>query len=393
MPCWDDLVELLKGHDEVLSQAVAPQDERLRAELMRQFVMNLSQGYFLHFHADPAYPEFVPFENSAFLLQPNPDAVYYYARVDGRGVYRVMGERGTARVAGFATGARIIGMSETPGTGFGNYDIDSLTLDEQGRFDVIFSAERPQGYSGDWLQLHPDSDFILLRQFSYDWGRDQDIRLAIERLDRPSGAPKGRPRMTPDRIETTIADLFGYARRLSAVGLGAVRRPFEQGFVNKMHLHDFQDLGNSQDWPQAYFESVFQIADGEALILETDLPREHHYWNLQVVDGLWNQVDIPYRQSSLNGFTAQIGDDGRFHAVLSAEDPGFANWLDTGGHNFGMLIGRWYRCSDHPTPSLTKVRVDRVAGLLQGKTPRMSAEQREEQVRERLIGSQMRRKW
>ena len=62
MPCWDDLVELLKGHDEVLSQAVAPQDERLRAELMRQFVMNLSQGYFLHFHADPAYPEFVPFE-------------------------------------------------------------------------------------------------------------------------------------------------------------------------------------------------------------------------------------------------------------------------------------------------------------------------------------------
>ena len=35
MPCWDDLVELLKGHDEVLSQAVAPQDERLRDEIFR----------------------------------------------------------------------------------------------------------------------------------------------------------------------------------------------------------------------------------------------------------------------------------------------------------------------------------------------------------------------
>lgn len=390
---WDDFLDLLRGHERIIDQTVAPVDEQLRADLLRQFALNLSQGYFLLMAADPAYPEFLPFENHIYSLQPNPDASYHLAPVDGRGVYRVTGDRGSTRVAGFATGSGILGTAEAGGRGFHNYDVDTLTLDADGRFDAIFSNERPEGYDGDWMELHPDTDFILLRQFAYRWGEEREMRIAIERLDKPAASPLLRPRMSPAETERRLREIAAFVKRLSLLAMGAVRRPHDEGFVNRMHLHNFQDLGNGQDWPQSYFETCFDLADDEALVIESELPDEHHYWNVQVVDGLWHQVDVPYRQSSLNGATARIGADGHFRAVLSARDPGYANWLDTGDNRFGMLIGRWYRCSSHPTPSVRVMKLADVDAYLGDNTPRITPEGRAEQMRERLIGTQLRRKW
>lgn len=387
---WNEFVDLLKPAADLIDQVSAPMDEQLRAELYRQFAMNLSQGYLMYFQTSPEYPEFIPFENSAFLLQPNPDAVYYFSQVDGRGTYRVSGERGNSVVAGFAIGSRMIGMAGSPGKGLGNYDIDQLDIGPDGRFEVIFSTERPEGYAGNWLRLDPEADFLLVRQFNYDWGNDTDMRLAIERLDE---VPR-RPRLSPARTDALLGELFGtYAAHLSRIAIGAMRRPLDKGLVNKVALHDFQDLGNSEDWPQAYWETVFQLEDDEALVIESELPRQRHYWNVQVIDGLWNQAEILYRQTSLNGLTARVDDDGMFRAVLSRQDPGYANWLDTGDHRYGMLIGRWYRCDSHPTPQIKRMKLAEVDGYLCDRSARITPDQRKEELRRRLIGAQLRRKW
>lgn len=390
MKDWPDYVDLLKGAEQLLETTASPQDEDLKAQLWKQFAMNLSQGYFLLFQSTPDHPEFAPFENSVFLAQPNPDAVYYYAPVDGRGTYRVIGERGNAPVVGFAVGNRIIGMDRHPGKGLGNYDADSLQLDADGRFEVIFSTERPEGHDGNWLALPPESDFIMVRQFSYDWGNEQDVRLAIERID----AGPIRPPLTQEDIDAKLTHLFaGYARNLSGICIDAVQRCANRGFVNKFNLNSFQELGNSGDWPQAYWETVFDLAEDEALIIESELPEQRPYWNVQVIDALWNQVEYVYRQSSLNGLQAAIDPDGKFRAVLSHQDPGVANWLDSGGNLYGMLIGRWYRCSSHPTPTAKKVKFADLASHLPDITPRITPEGRAEALRKRRIGSQLRRKW
>ena len=138
---------------------------------------------------------------------------------------------------------------------------------------------------------------------------------------------------------------------------------------------------------------VFDIAPDDALVIESELPETRTYWNVQVIDGLWNQVEIPYRQSSLNGHTAKVDADGKFRAVLSHQDPGYHNWLDTGGNTYGMLIGRWYRCSSTPTPQVTRVKFADLASHLGDASPRASTVEREAQLRQRLIGNQMRRKW
>lgn len=387
---WSDYVDLLKNAVELEAVLWDPTDDGLRAALYRQFAMNLAQGYFLYFQADTAYPDWAPFENSVFLAQPNPDAVYYYSAVDGAGVYRVSGDRGDSPVLGFATGKNMIGMAEPPGPGFNNYDVDALNISPDGTFEVIFSNERPAGHQGNWLYLHPESRFLLLRQFSYRWGRERDARLAIERLDVATLKP------APDvaAIDRQLRDLFGsYVRGLSRVALGYIRNTRNRGASNEMRLTSFQDLGNSGDWPQAYFECVFELESDEALILETELPERHHYWNVQVIDALWNQVELVHRQSSLNGHQARLDADGKFRAVLCVEDPGVPNWLDTGGNRRGMLIGRWYRCSSHPTPRLSKIKIAALRQHLPPETPAVSFNERAAALRERRVGAQLRRRW
>ncbi|MGO8858247.1 MAG: DUF1214 domain-containing protein [Steroidobacteraceae bacterium] len=387
---WSDYVDLLKPAEALVKLAWGPDDDQIRAEVYRQLLMNLAQGYFLYFQADPEHPDWAPFENSVFLAQPNPDAVYYYAPVRGEGVYRIVGERGNAPVVGFATGKVMIGMGDPPGPGFNNYDVDALALEADGSFEVVFSEHRPPGHSGNWLYLHPEARFILLRQFSYDWGRERDVRLAIERLD--TVPPKSRA--SPAAIDKLIRELLGgYAMRLSKLSIGCVNRTRDSGFVNTMRLTSFQDLGNGGDWPQAYFECAFEIEPGEVLILETDLPASCHYWNVQVIDQLWNQVELVQRQSSLNGLQARVDADGKFRAVLSVDDPGIHNWLDCAGHLRGMLIGRWYRASSHPTPSLKKVPFHALRDHLPASTPLITPGERAAALSKRRIGAQLRRRW
>jgi hypothetical protein len=367
-----------------------PENEHLRAGLYRQFTMNLSQGYFLYFHGDPKHPQWVPFENSAFLAQPNPDSVYHYTAVDGAGVYRISGQRATVPVMGFATAKNCIGMAEPPGPGYDNYDADDLSLGAGGDFEFILSTQRPNGYQGDWRYLNPEAQFVIARQFSYNWGREVDGRFAIERLD---VAPP-RPAMTATDTDRLLKELFGqYVRGLSGVALGYMKALREREHSDQVVLTDFDDIGNSGSWPQAYYECMFALEPDEALILETELPEQHVYWNVQVIDALWNQVDLVYRQTSLNGHQAVVDADNVFRAVLSTVDPGIPNWLDNGGNRRGMLIGRWYRCSSHPIPTVRKVKLNEVRQNLPRNTPTVSAEEREEMLRARAIGAQLRRRW
>lgn len=390
LAAWSDYLELARNAAELQSQLWDPDDERLRAALYQQFAMSLAQGYFLYFQADPNYPDFVPFENSAFLAQPNPDAVYHYSAIDGGGVYRISGQRGTVPVLGLATAGSLFGMSDSPGPGYDNYDVDSLHLDAAGDFEVILSTERPTGHTGDWWYLNPSTGFVIVRQFSYDWGNEVDPRLAIERLD---VAPLRLP-MTPAAVDERLRGLFGqYVRGLSQVCLGYMGALRARECSDQVRLQSFDSLGNGGDWPQAYYEVMFDLAPGEALVLHTDLPEEHVYWNVQVIDELWNQVDILHRHSSINGFTAHIGDHGTFCAVLSPEDPGVPNWLDTGGRHRGMLIGRWYRCSSHPVPTATKVPLAELRDHLPPTTPITTPDQRAQQLRARRVGAQLRRRW
>src|SRR5574337_587413 len=383
---WSEYVELLKPAGELRSLLLDPESEQLCAELYRQLLMNLSSGYFLYFQSSPEHPDWAPFLNSVFLLQPNPDDTYLLAPVRGTGVYRISGTRGTVKLLTFSTGCNMMGISAEPGRNFDYFDADDLTLGVDGAFEVILSAERPAGHTDNWWPLHREAEFLLVRQRSYDWGREQDTRLAIERLD----AQPLKPRQSIETIDRQLrALLAGFAAQLSRQWLNYQRNARDRGLVNRLEL---TTMGNAVGG-QYYWQGIFDLAPDEALILETELPQTRRYWNVQLNDELWNAIEFVYRQSSLNGHQARVDADGRFRAVIAHVDPGVPNWLAPVGSRQGMLIGRWYDCSSNPVPTITRVPLAELRDHLPANTPSVPVAERETQLRARRLGAQLRRRW
>jgi hypothetical protein len=383
---WSTYVDLLRPAGDINQFTWQPHSEQLRAELYRQLLMNLTLGYFIYFQLDPRYPDWAPFLNSVFMLQPNPDDTYYLTKVDDQGTYRISGERGSVRILTFAFGYEPMGASERIGGGLAQYDVDDLQVGKDGRFEVIVSAQRPDGYEGNWWLLPPGAQTILGRQRSYDWGTERDARFAIERLD----VSELKPRMPAREIDQKLREVLGgYAERLSRIWLQYQTRVRDSGLINRIETTSF----SGAQPVQVYWQGVYQFAADEALILETELPKKNRYWNVQVNDELWNAVEFIHRQSSLNGHQARLDADGRFRAVISLQDPGVPNWLDTGGYLQGMLIGRWYAADSTPMPTLKRVPFAELRKHLPKDTPSITATQRAEALRARRVGGQLRRRW
>ena len=94
----------------------------------------------------------------------------------------------------------------------------------------------------------------------------------------------------------------------------------------------------------------WQLAPGEALLLEVP-PPDGLYWSYSLGNPWWETIDYAAHQSSLNGFQADVDDDGIVRAVVAHEDPGVANWLDTAGHSAGPMILRCVRTATAPVPT------------------------------------------
>lgn len=383
---WSEYIELLKPAGAVNALTFEPGNDQLRAELYRQLVMNVALGYFVYFQADAEHPDWSPFLNSVFMLQPNPDDTYFNSYVHPAGTYRIVGERGTVKLLTLSMGNEVMGTSASPGKSLSYTDLDDLNIDADGRFEILISAQRPPGHQGNWLPLPPEVGYLLVRQRSYDWGRERDARLAIERLD----TPVIRPRPDQRQIDAQLRALLGgFAGRLSSMWLRYQNNVVERGLVNTLEMTDFGGAVPMQ-W---YWQGLFELAEDEALILETELPAKRPYWNVQLNDELWNAVDFVNRQSSLNGHQARVDGDGRFRAVISLQDPGIHNWLDPGDTRRGMLIGRWYSCDSRPLPTLRRVPLARLFEYLPADMARISPAERDATLRARRIGAQLRRRW
>jgi hypothetical protein len=163
----------------------------------------------------------------------------------------------------------------------------------------------------------------------------------------------------------------------------------KRGLINKLEIIE-QQAGVTT---QKYIMGMFDIGPDEALILETELPKQCRYWMYHLTDEMMSAVDPLNRQTSLNGHTAKLDADGRFRAVICAEDPGVANWLDTAGYARGAIVGRWMYFSDAPQPTLSKIKLTQVLAHLPIDTPKVTPQQRDAAIRLRRKGAQLRRRW
>lgn len=98
----------------------------------------------------------------------------------------------------------------------------------------------------------------------------------------------------------------------------------------------------------------------------------------------WEALDYNLRQTSLNGHQALLDPDGVFRAVISHQDPGVSNWLDAGGHHFGLIAGRYYDPDSKPIPKLKLVKLSELRQHLPKTTKFITSEERQGVLRQRM---------
>ena len=371
-----------------LADTWRPDDAAYRADFYQQIMMNLSYSYFAQFHADAEHPDWAPLWNPVYRDQPNPDDIYLYSPIRGDLTYRVSGDRGTCALLTFNTQKGFVGLvDDTSKNGYANdFDQRRLEVGPNGEFELIFSATRPAGYAGNWAQIAPQADTMMVRYRSVDWVNERDPQLSIECLDPVPLKARLKPEQILHRIQEMAKLPFRYNKAMlrlqnevkAEVGVNVfVHRQYGAGALSR----------------QIYGPAVFELEDGEALIIETALPKVRPYWNLQIDDPYFNAVEYVYRFGSINSATAKISSDGKLRAVVALEDPGVPNWLDPAGFKQGTIYGRWYDCDSNPMAAIKRVPLAELRDHLPADTPVVTTQERAEALRVRVRAAQRRRRW
>lgn len=381
---WRKLCDNLAQSGEHINRCA---DDVTRVDLLQSLTMSLNPMY-VSTMSDPDYPEFVPVCNNMIpIASANPDYNYTYTAIDCEGVYRITGRRGTSLFVGIQCCREYSIFTNKPGPTLKEYMLDDLKITADGTFDVILSKQRPAGWTGDWWEMPDTTEYLFVRHCAYDWLNERDADMAIDRIDvRPN-----RKRRSPEVIQTAVERLYKTHVLSNDLWLNIIEAQRKAGAVNSLRFIDFAQWGGVP--AQVYYEGNFDLKPDEALIMEAPVPKQVLYWGVQLTDEVYMCLDAQHRQGSLNGAQAVVDEDGVFRAVLCWDDPGVHNWLDIQGYPRGSICGRWNKADSAPLPTMKKVKFAELDQHLPAFTKRVTPEQREQQLRERRKGYQLRRRW
>jgi hypothetical protein len=359
-------------------------DPRTQQEVARLALESLAYSTLVAIAGDGDAPQFLPALNQVLNIgQPNADTIYRSATITPGGSYRITGKRGTLALAVMV---QVIPQGD-PGAGMRSHlNLAHLQADAEDRFEVIASPVRPEGWTGDWWELAPGARQLMIRMVSADWGNEREPTLSIERIDKPLGRSRpaasvleGRLRALPMTADTMACLLVDQYEKLKA-----------EGYINKLKVLTLE-FGALQD--QFYYEGTFDLADDEALIVESPIPARCDYRSLILTNDIYETIDWYNNHSSLNGAQAAADPDGMLRIVVSARDPGVKNWLDTAGHPRGVIQRRWTGCDSQPIPATRKVRLADILAEMPAGVATVTPAQRQDIIRKRREALQQRPLW
>ena len=132
----------------------------------------------------------------------------------------------------------------------------------------------------------------------------------------------------------------------------------------------------------------YELADDEALLLTVENGGAR-YLGIQATDD-WMIAPSPRKYlSSYNPTQTTVNPDGSSTYILSVAEPGYANWIETGGSPRGWLLLRWQGVSadiksgDELVNNVSLVKLKDLPKLLPETLPKISAPARQAQRAER----------
>lgn len=323
-------------------------------------------------HGDPDSP-FFHRSNDLFTQWggPNQDNVYHHARVDPTRRYRVAGRMHSCEH--FVITLRV-GFMHMPEWGtkkaISSVDRGIAPGDD---FEILVGGD---GSDPDFIPIPEGVTTLSLREYYVDWQIAEPATFTIECLDPPETPPE------PDAAR--LADQIGHAQAQvehSMLGWNEYLADHRARGEDNTFAPQQQLAKGLSDARYAFL--FWNLAPGEALLIETDVPRAR-YWGLQLATlGWFEPPDAIHRVTSINQHQAHVDTDGRARFVIAHEDPGVPNWLETTGLRAGLCTYRWFWPESDPTMSSRVVPLAEVRAALPSDTPRVDAAARREERRTR----------
>jgi hypothetical protein len=367
---WSHLLDRLKAAEQLVVSAPVNRNRIDYASGMRHLMVLLAVGVEEALRVDPDPVLAVGRTSMNDILtwgMECPDCIYLGATLRGGETYRLYGNRGTARYVGLQT---MDGISATT-----NCLVDDLDVDADGNFEAILSADE---HEGNWLRVEGAHPTLVVRHFFYDWDAEKPSSLQIERIG-VEIEPEDRSVDLDVAVSRQLYALGEFVHDNLKFFLDFNAGPPANGFMPPI---DRTAIGAAAENRPVI--GRFELEPDEALILEVKPPKGV-YWSYSLGNQWWETIHYGRHQSSLNAHQANIDDDGILRVVVSARDPGVANWLDTAGHSNGAMILRCVRTETAPTPTTRVVKFADIEAELPAETKWVT-----EQERARVIESRRR---
>ncbi len=287
----------------------------------------------------------------------NPDTQYFLVPLEASSSYVITGRR-------HAPGPIDSNYSFSDLDGWrtlANIAHDQLQVAPDGSYTITLDSSPANGRPNH-IQLTEGGDSLLIRNTLADWSREGADNLEVKRLSGPP--PDAEP--TDDVLEhafvTRLRTLLDHViANLQApvfkVPVNVLPQPGKPGDKAGFLVTQRNALGH------------FRLQEDEALVVTLN-PGGAGYTTLPITN-VWG-VSPAYweHQSSLNNHQAFKNTDGTITLVVSAFDPGIANWVDTAGLEEGFIMLRWQRLhqldEDPEVHSVLVKRADIAAHLPSG---------------------------
>ena len=281
---------------------------------------------------DPDFPSLRSVDLRVREAGDNPDQRYWTTRIRGGETYRVWGSCGTARRVDVQVYA---GLPAQGGAGrsVGFLTYEDLAIAPDGSFEVLVSPDRREG---NWVECPADATRLFVRQVLSDWDAELPGDVHIDRVG-AEGDPK--PLVTEAELATRLRAAADHLVARVEFWPEMVRTQYLSLGANQLcPVYDPATLGGVHGRLMSH--GTFDLADDEALVVRL-WPGDGNYMGIQLCDLWFSSLEYANRQTSLSGDQAVASADGTTWYVVSASDPGVANWLDTTGRRRGGVLVRY----------------------------------------------------
>lgn len=274
----------------------------------------------------------------------NPDTLYYHASVEPSATYVVRGKRGSTTDLSFQVLRGDYTPTDVPG-GDDAFDDRRLDIGADGSFELTFGPEISAGRPSNYFVLGDGASMLAVREVYGDWANQTKGSITIERVDTVGTAP-------------TEPDVARMAKRYAVAAKMLTARVhtwfnFPTWFYLNEPVNTFTAPRRTPGGLSTQYSSVghYQLADNEAMVIT--VPRSSApYQGFQLGSMWYISLDYVNHQTSLNSAQAQVDPDGMIRLVVSKENPGVTNWVETTGRRRGILQFRWQRTDDPIEPCL-----------------------------------------